>query len=99
MIVPAWPLAIVVAVGILLAAVLFMGPRLFPGTRPWTRAFRCPFLERAVTAEFQESVWDGRRQDVTRCTAFTPPAAVTCAKACLALESLPPPRGDRDLAA
>jgi len=85
-----WPLLIVLGTGLVLAGAILAGPRLFPGTRPATRDFRCPFRERDVSVEFQETVWDGRLVEVTRCTYFTPPAAVDCHKGCLLLRRLPP---------
>lgn len=83
-----WPLAIVVSVGVVLAGIFAAGPRLFPGLHPSRRAFRCPFLDQNVDVEFQESVWDGKRVDVTRCSAFVPPTAVKCDKHCVGFESL-----------
>jgi hypothetical protein len=80
-----WPLTVVLAAGLVLVAVLVAGRRLFPGTRPARRAFRCPFRDRDVSAEFAEGVWDGRYEDVTRCSLFVPPTAVDCAKGCLRL--------------
>jgi len=87
-----WPLAIVLAVGLALTLVLLAGSRLFPGTRSRLTAFRCPFRERDVSVEFEETVWTGEPVDVRRCTVFSPPTAVTCAKGCLHLERLPAPR-------
>ena len=78
-----WPLAIVTATGAVLLGVLAAGPRLFRGTRLMTDGFRCPFRERVVSVDFVETVWEGARVDVSRCSAFTPPTAVTCEKRCL----------------
>lgn len=86
-----WPLAIVLLVVLILIAVLRSGSRLFPGTRLWRYAFRCPLHERDVDVEFRETVWDGRPVDVTRCSFFRPPTAVTCAKSCLRLAPAAPP--------
>jgi hypothetical protein len=83
-----WPLVVVLSVGCVLAVVLVVGERLFPGTLLARRAFRCPFRGRVASAEFVESVWDGRRVDVSRCSLFVPPTAVDCHKRCLDLEDL-----------
>jgi len=93
--IPLWPLVLVIAVGIILTAALLVGPRLFPGTRPTTRGFWCPFQRRDVGVEFREAAWDGRLVDVGRCTYFSPPTAVTCSKDCLRLGQFPPLRGAR----
>jgi hypothetical protein len=78
-----WPLAVVVTVGLILAAVILAGQRLFPGTRLFARALRCPARDRDVAVEFVETVWDGTLVDVRQCSAFTPPSAVDCDKQCL----------------
>jgi hypothetical protein len=88
-----WPLIVVAAVGLVLVIALVAGRRLFPGSRLLTRAFWCPFQEKDVEVEFEETVWEGRRLDVSRCTFFSPPTAVTCAKGCVTLVRLPPSRG------
>jgi hypothetical protein len=80
-------LALATAFGLLLLAVFGSLPGVLRTVR---RSFWCPFLNRNVTAEFQEEAWDGRPVDVTRCTAFTPPTAVACEKLCLRLKKLPP---------
>jgi hypothetical protein len=36
--------------------------------------------------EFLETVWEGTRVDVNRCSLFTPPTAVDCDKGCLQIE-------------
>ena len=58
-----------------------------------TRSFWCPYRRLGVSADFEEDAWGGRPVDVTRCSAFEPPSAVTCDKACLALPRLAAPRG------
>ncbi len=68
-------------------------------TEPATRSFWCPFRERSVTAQFEQAVWDGKRLAVVDCSAFSPPTAVTCDKACLTLRKLgakPRPSGPPD---
>lgn len=80
-----WPLAFVLAVGVVLLIALLAGPRLFAGTQQVVRNFWCPFRDRAVTVEFEETVWDGRLVDVNRCSLFEPPTAVACDKACVNL--------------
>jgi hypothetical protein len=68
------------------------------GSRRVARWFWCPFRDCNVTAEFREKPWDGTRIDVSRCTAFTPPEAVNCAKLCLGLKKFPAPgRGAAEL--
>ena len=83
-----WPLVVVISVGFVLVVALVIGARLFPGTLLAPRAFRCPFRGRVVSAEFLETVWDGRRVDVRRCSLFVPPTAVDCHKGCLDLKDL-----------
>ena len=82
-------LALGTAVALLLVAVF---GSLSGATRTVTRSFWCPFLYRRVTAEFKEEAWDGRPVDVTRCSAFTPPTAVTCEKLCRHLKKFPSAR-------
>jgi hypothetical protein len=60
-------------------------------SRPVTRTVWCPVNDRPLTAELAEEFWDGRRVDVNQCSAFSPPTAVTCAKACLRLTERPRP--------
>lgn len=81
-----WPLGVVMTVGLVLLLVLVAGSRLFPGTRLSGRAFRCPFRDRVASVEFLETVWEGTRVDVNRCSLFTPPTAVDCDKGCLQIE-------------
>lgn len=57
-----------------------------------TRWFWCRFRRQNVNAEFQEDPWSGRPVGIERCTAFTPPAAITCGKDCLGLRKLDPAR-------
>lgn len=84
-----WPLVIVLVVGVMLSIAEVFGPRLFPGSRPTVRAFRCPVRQENVQVGFAESVWDGHLVDVEHCSAFTPPTAVTCDKKCVHLPGLP----------
>jgi len=51
----------------------------------------CPVHDRKLTATLEEEVWDGTRVDVNQCSAFSPPTAVTCGKACLRLTRRPRP--------
>ncbi len=85
------PGALAAALGLL--AVRALGSRLFGGTLTWRYAFRCPVRGQDVNAVFQESVWDGRRLDVERCSAFTPPEDVRCNKVCTLLSRFPRPEG------
>lgn len=78
-----WPLVVVIGTFLVLVALIRNGRRLFPGTRSWAAAFWCPFRGRDVEAHFEETVWEGKRLDVTDCSAFTPTTKVTCDKACL----------------
>jgi hypothetical protein len=79
----------------LLAAVVLLVVRargLMRGlSRRGTRTVWCPVHDRALTATLEEEVWDGRRVDVDECSAFSPPTAVTCGKACLRLTERPRP--------
>jgi len=78
---------IVLALGTAVALLLLAAFGSLPGvTRIVRRSFWCPFLARNVTAEFQEEAWDGKPVEVNRCSAFTPPTAITCEKLCLHLE-------------
>ena len=60
-------------------------------TRGVVRTVWCPIQDRKLTAELEEEFWDGRRVEVNQCRAFSPPAAVTCGKACLRLTERPRP--------
>ena len=82
-------LALATAFGLLLLAVFGSLPGV---TRTARRSFWCPFLNREVTAEFQEEAWDGRRVEVNRCSAFTPSTSIACKKVCLTLKKLPAAR-------
>jgi hypothetical protein len=84
-----WPLPIFLLAAMALIAVYAIGPRLVAGSVLARRAFFCPFRQQDVSVDFRQAAWDGRRTDVQACTAFTPPTAVGCDKACLALERLP----------
>jgi hypothetical protein len=57
--------------------------------RPVTQSVWCPVQDRHLTATLEEEVWDGARVDVRECSAFLPPTAVTCEKACLRLTRRP----------
>jgi hypothetical protein len=87
-----WPLAIVQGTGAVLGKMYALGAHLFPGHRQASYAFWCPFRRTNVRVGFTEVTWSGSLVEVDRCTAFTPPTAVTCDKACLALPTLPPVR-------
>ncbi|HEX9818726.1 MAG TPA: hypothetical protein VGD07_03830 [Methylomirabilota bacterium] len=77
-------LLIVLVMGLALVLLVWGAFTVFPTVnRAVTRSFWCPFRRRDVSAEFQEDAWDDRPLDVTRCTAFEPPSAITCDKACL----------------
>jgi hypothetical protein len=81
------------AAGVLLL-VLAYGSR-SRATRAVARSFWCGLRGRNVTAQFEEKAWDGKRLEVTSCTAFTPPTDVRCDQACLALDKLPRARKPR----
>jgi|SRR6185295_5510869 hypothetical protein len=85
---------IVVYLALLAVIVLFFVRRrgLMRGrTRPEARTVWCPVHDRQMTAELEEEFWDGRRVDVNQCSAFSPPTAVSCGKACLRLTERPRP--------
>ncbi len=67
-------------------------------SRTVARSFWCPFHHGDVTAEFQEDAWDGKPVEVVRCTAFTPPTAITCTKLCRFLRRFPSLRKAKVLA-
>lgn len=73
-------LALATAVAFLLL-IVFGGRR--GVIRTVTRSFWCPARRQHVTAEFQEEAWDGTPVAVNRCTAFSPPTAITCERLCL----------------
>jgi hypothetical protein len=89
-----WIIPSALAAALVLLFIRALGPRVFRGTLTWRYTFRCPVKEQDVATEFRESVWDGQRLDVERCTAFTPPEDVRCDKACQRLARLlqPPVR-------
>ena len=84
-----WMVPIALAAAVALLVIRALGPHLFRGTLTWRYAFRCPADQRPVDADFRESLWDGRRLDVERCSVFTPPEDVRCNKACAFLARLP----------
>jgi len=81
-----FPIPIFLGVTVALLGVLAAGRRFFPGTAAVSRAFKCPFLETNVSADFKRAVWDDRLVDVTACSAFSPPDQVRCEKECLKLK-------------
>ena len=48
------------------------------------RAIKCPIRGTEASLQFLESLPEGRPIDVTACSVFTPPSAVTCDQRCLA---------------
>ena len=84
-----WIVPVALAAAVVLVVIRVLGPHLFRGTLTWRYAFRCPGKLQDVAADFRESTWDGRRLDVERCSAFTPPEDVRCNKACAFLARLP----------
>jgi hypothetical protein len=82
----AFPIAIVVAVGVVMGMFVFAlltSGRFTRVTAAVTRSFWCPYVERRVTAEIQENMRMGSAVDVAWCTAFKPAAATRCGKPCL----------------
>ena len=84
-----WIIPAALAAAAVLLVVRALGPRLFSGTLTRRCAFRCPNTLEEVDAGLSESIWDGRRCDVERCSAFSPPEDVRCNKACMFLARLP----------
>jgi len=84
-----WIVPVALAAAIVLFVIRVLGPQLFRGTMTWRYSFRCPGKRLDVDADFRESVWDGQRLDVERCSAFTPAEDVRCNKACAFLARLP----------
>ena len=87
-------LPIVVYLALLTAVVLLLvrSRGLMRGvSRRVTRPVWCPMHDRKLTATLEEEAWDGRRVDVNQCSAFSPPTAVICGKACLRLTKRPRP--------
>ncbi len=70
---------------VLLAVILLFLAR---SVRKVYRPVRCPFLGTDVQARFLEAAPEGRRIDVTACSAFTPPTAIACDRRCLGLPGL-----------
>jgi hypothetical protein len=83
-----WIVPGALAAAMVLLVIRAFGTRLFTGTVIWRYAFRCPVKRQDVDAELRESVWDGQRLDVERCSAFTPAEDVRCDKACTRLRLL-----------
>jgi hypothetical protein len=79
-----YPLVIVVTVGLVLVLALTFGTRLFPGTRRVRERLWCPVRAKRMRVDLEVTAWDGRAVDVTACSAFSPPDAVTCERRCLA---------------
>jgi hypothetical protein len=85
-------LPVVLYLALLAAAVLLVLRHrglMLGATRRATRTVWCPVRDRRLTATMQEELWDGRRVDVEECSAFSPPTAVTCGKACLRITARP----------
>jgi hypothetical protein len=91
-----WIVPLALAAAVVLIVIRVLGPHLFRGTLTWHYSFRCPGKREDVQADLRESVWDGRRLDVERCSAFSPPENVRCDKACTFLPQLPDP-SDKDV--
>ena len=72
-----WPFVLALGFGTLVAIALL------GGRRRVLRTVECPVTGRRVVLQVQEAVWDGRPVDVEACSAFTPPSAIICDKACL----------------
>ena len=86
-------LLIVLVTGVGLIVLVWTIFSVFPVVnRVVIRWFWCRFRQRNVSAEFAEDAWNGRPIDVTRCSAFEPPSAISCAKDCLHLPRLDPAR-------
>jgi hypothetical protein len=83
-----WIIPVALAIAVVLLVVRAFGSRLFRGAVTWRYEFQCPAERGDVAADFRESVWDGRRLDVKRCSAFTPSEDVRCDKACTLLGRL-----------
>lgn len=84
------PLIIILALATAVVLSLVVAFWSMPGvTRAVTRSFWCPWRSQGVTAEFQEEVWDGKRVEVTRCSAFSPSTDLGCDKPCLEMKKLP----------
>jgi hypothetical protein len=77
-----WIVPGALAAAVLLLVIRAFGRSLFPGRACWRYSFRCPLKHQDVDAELRESVWDGQRLGVDRCSAFTPAEDVRCSKAC-----------------
>ena len=81
---PVFTILVVLTIGASLIAFVWAVFRLVPPvSRLLVRAFWCPFRNQDVTAVFKEEPWHGRRVGVARCSAFSPPDAVTCDKQCV----------------
>ena len=80
-------LAVAVALGLVLASAFGSMPGVTMAVR---RTFWCPFRKQNATAEIQERAWDGVPVDVTECSLFTPPSAISCEKLCLKEKRFPP---------
>ena len=86
------PIVVYVALLVIIALLVVRHRGLMRGeSRRVARTVWCPLKDRKLSAELVETVWDGRRLDVSECEAFSPSTAVTCGKACLRLTERPRP--------
>ena len=77
MIAVAWPLAVVVTLGTLLAIAMLARRRRV------RRLGRCPITANTVAVEVGESFWTGETVGVVSCSEFRPRTDVRCDKRCL----------------
>jgi hypothetical protein len=75
---------------ILVLFVIFLGLTV----RRVQRTIRCPIHGTDVRLEFFEALPEGRPVEVTKCSAFTPPTAITCNQRCLVQLAHPPARSE-----
>ena len=84
-----WTLLLILCAGLSLALALKCGEQFGAGIVTRSRSFWCAPRNQNVTVEFAETTDDARRLAVCSCSAFAPPTAVACDKACLTLARFP----------
>jgi hypothetical protein len=77
MIAAAWPFAIIVGLGTLVAVVAIKR------VRRVRRIGHCPLNANTVVVETDASLWTGESVDVISCSEFSPRTDVRCDKRCL----------------
>lgn len=78
-----WPVPVIAGVAVLVLLLLAVVARSLTATRLEREAVQCPVSGKAVSVDWEVDAGTGRRVGIVACTAFTPPTAVACDRACL----------------